>query len=98
MILPTDILEEIKKLSVELNYGTYEKDYGYGGYHITTKSLGRGIREGKFSELANNIYTKVAETFIEDAELRAEVKAYEAIIENSNFKVAVETRKNETTK
>lgn len=93
MILPTDILEEIKKLSVELDYGTYEKDYRYGGYSNTTKSLGRGVKENKFNELANNIYTKVAETFVEDAELRAKVKAYEAIIENSNFKIAVERNK-----
>jgi hypothetical protein len=55
------------------------------------------LKEVKFPDVASAIYRmlleKVMDIRTENAELSAKVKAYEAIIENSNFKMAV-VRKN----
>ena len=80
--------------------------------HIIKQCAEKGMREwetnlpkSKFSMVANLIYVmlgeKIMELKTERAELQAKVKAYEAIIENSNFKMAVQGTKevkNETTK
>lgn len=89
MILPSDILETIKKYEKEVQYDARERSYGYGDYETVTKSLGRMVSSEKYNELANEIYTQVVEPYLENAELKAKVLAYEAIISNSNFKMAI---------
>ncbi len=89
MILPSEIVDIIKKYSIDLKYVTYERDYRYDSYKSITKSLGNGVTEDKYNELATEIYTLVVGPYLENAELKAKVLAYEAIISNSNFKAAV---------
>lgn len=51
------------------------------------------VGSSDYTEIGNKIYEKIAELLlelkIENAELHAKTKVYEAIIENSNFKAAV---------
>lgn len=89
MILPSDIIDVIKKYSTNLEYNTYERDYSYDGYKSVKKSLGNGVKEDRYSALANDIYAQVVGPYLENAELKAKVFAYEAIISNSNFKAAI---------
>lgn len=83
MIVPNDILEILKKYTQKITYDDYS---GYG--HVT-QDLGKAIRESNYVDIANEIYTKVVEIYVENSELHAKVNTYEAILENSNFKMAV---------
>ena len=80
------MITEENILTIVKAYATKERDRYYSE-----------LKEVKFPDVAKAIYEMILDKIIdvraENAELSAKVKAYEAIIENSNFKMAV-VRKN----
>lgn len=81
MIKPSDIKEIFRQHQSEV-----KKKEDWGNNYIHDYHC---IRDGEFSEVANEIIGLMMEQTQENATLCAKVKVYEAIIENSNFKMAV---------
>lgn len=80
MIISSDIKKIFKQYQSEKEIKDWRDKYVHDYYYI---------KEDKYSDVINEILNLMAKQIQEDAVLSAKVKVYEAIIENSNFKMAV---------
>lgn len=85
MITSSDIKDILEKYQ--------ERQEHYSDYARAYIIDYRYVKDSSFDDVVREILELFLEQRQENAELSAKVKAYEAIIENSNFKMAVQRRK-----
>ena len=85
MIKSSDIKEILKQYQSEASKVDWHDNFVHDYYYI---------KDDKFNDVAIAILELTTEQAQEVATLSAKVKAYEAIIENSNFKMAIRGVKN----
>jgi hypothetical protein len=92
MITKRNIREILDKYSEEI---TYEKEYSSRYFRSNTVSLGNAIKASSYDGLVNELYEEVFEELMKNVRLEAELKIYQTVIGNSNFKMATAKIKEE---